>query len=444
MALIKEQDMTEKNLAAHRDNGRKSRGAVTVEGKERARAANLRHGYYSKVGDEALAALGEDPADLEVLIAGAYEQWRPANPFQAWMTERLARLQLRMQRAERIQRSLELGRVQREEQRRGEQALELRRQTVSMFDVLGAVQEAAARPDYYTPREYVRWYGEAFCHGMTVRQRDLLELLQRLRKPPNWVAQALDAGGVAVAPSPAPPAGAEPDVQPLSDEDWEAVRADDDEAIPLPQPRLPVAEGEERESLRQDLQQWVAQELKRLDDTWTPRYEQAERPLTAVERDEVVADGQRRQELMQREEQACFREFMRLGNFLRKLQEPARDGERAPTRDRAQKGRRNGAGPRAGADAPLTSDAWRVPPENEGASGYVDENTTPAEMESVAEGSEPPADEAPEASPAAGQDPLRHAPAVEAREGEQRKGRKEAKKPKSAPTGRRMNLASTT
>jgi hypothetical protein len=37
-------EMTEKNLAAHQQNARQSRGAATPQGKERARAANLRHG----------------------------------------------------------------------------------------------------------------------------------------------------------------------------------------------------------------------------------------------------------------------------------------------------------------------------------------------------------------------------------------------------------------
>ena len=67
MALV-EQTMTEKNLEAHRRNGRQSHGAATPEGKERARAANLRHGYYSDMRDDALVALGEDPADLAALV----------------------------------------------------------------------------------------------------------------------------------------------------------------------------------------------------------------------------------------------------------------------------------------------------------------------------------------------------------------------------------------
>ena len=92
MALVQTPKMTDKNLAAHRQNGRQSRGASTPQGKERARAANLRHGYYSKINDQALTALGEDPQALAALIDGAHEQWRPANPHQAWITERLARL----------------------------------------------------------------------------------------------------------------------------------------------------------------------------------------------------------------------------------------------------------------------------------------------------------------------------------------------------------------
>src|SRR5208283_4446198 len=93
MALIKEHEMTEDGREARRRNGRKSRGAATAQGKERSRAANLRHGLYSQERDEALRALGEDPADLAELMAGAYEQWRPVNAQQAGLVERLAHLQ---------------------------------------------------------------------------------------------------------------------------------------------------------------------------------------------------------------------------------------------------------------------------------------------------------------------------------------------------------------
>ena len=68
MSLIKQAQTTDKKSAARRRNGRKSRGAMTAAGKERIRAANLKHGYYSKIREEALIALGEDPAELAALM----------------------------------------------------------------------------------------------------------------------------------------------------------------------------------------------------------------------------------------------------------------------------------------------------------------------------------------------------------------------------------------
>jgi hypothetical protein len=102
MSLIKKHALTDKDRAARQRNGNKSRGAATPEGKERARAAHLRHGFYAQGRDEALRALGEDPADLDALIASAHEDWRPTGPFQASVVERLARLAWRMERAERV------------------------------------------------------------------------------------------------------------------------------------------------------------------------------------------------------------------------------------------------------------------------------------------------------------------------------------------------------
>ena len=73
---------------------------------------------------------------------------------------------------------------------------------------------------------------------------------------------------------------------------------------------------------------------------WDPEIEEQEAPLSRLEQDEVQAAPHRHAELMQREEASCFRQFVRLGNFLMKFQNHA-----------AKRG------------------------ENEGPSGYVDENT---------------------------------------------------------------------
>jgi len=69
MSLIRKHTMTPAALAADRANGRLSRGAVTLEGKNRARAVRLTHGFYSPTAPEALRLLSEYPYEFASLIA---------------------------------------------------------------------------------------------------------------------------------------------------------------------------------------------------------------------------------------------------------------------------------------------------------------------------------------------------------------------------------------
>jgi hypothetical protein len=154
MSLVKKPVMTEKNLSAHRRNALQSGGATTPEGKERGRAANLRHGAYSQIRDEALVALGEDPAQLAALVDGAHDQWPPANPFQGWIVERLARLQWRIQRAERMQESLAVQRIERVLKPQRKVAQEIRRRHALQADFLSLLRYDVARPDFYAPPGY--------------------------------------------------------------------------------------------------------------------------------------------------------------------------------------------------------------------------------------------------------------------------------------------------
>ena len=190
MSLIQKHSMTDKNRAAHQRNGRQSRGAATVEGQERSRAAHLRHGFYSRQREEALRALGEDPAELAALIDATHEDWRPANAFQARIAERLARLLWRMERAERVQESLAAQPVQRHEKHRQAVVEALRRQTTPQLDVLELLREDAADPRYYTARGFFRDFCAAF--GKQVkdeREKEILLLMHRLRKPPDLAAE---------------------------------------------------------------------------------------------------------------------------------------------------------------------------------------------------------------------------------------------------------------
>jgi len=105
MSLTK-RHMTPKRIAASRANGRGSRGARTPQGRARAAAANLRHGFYSEALGDVLVALGEDPQRFEDLLDSLTEIWQPANEMEMRLVIRLARALWRMERADRIQESL--------------------------------------------------------------------------------------------------------------------------------------------------------------------------------------------------------------------------------------------------------------------------------------------------------------------------------------------------
>ncbi len=104
MSLVKKPNMTEQKLAANRLNGGQSQGPVTEEGKERIAAANTRHGFYAQARQTALLGLGEDPADLEELLAGLLEEFAPTGVLQKKLVNRLARV---LWLSERTDRSLE-------------------------------------------------------------------------------------------------------------------------------------------------------------------------------------------------------------------------------------------------------------------------------------------------------------------------------------------------
>jgi hypothetical protein len=296
--------MTDKNLAAHRQNGRQSRGASTPQGKERARAANLRHGYYSKINDQALTALGEDPQALAALIDGAHEQWRPANPHQAWITERLARLQWKIDRSDRMQENAMARAVQRVADQRAQTALNTRFCYADAHGPLGTISDAALRPDYYTPPGYFAHFAGALKVNPGQRMDEILHLLHRLRRPKGY---QLFTGRL--------PAGA------ITHKDWKEARELFEDGSAIPQPEIPIAQGEERDDLRAELHDLAAAELEAVklvyEDQLLP---EADKPLSQQDRDELAASTYKSTELIRRQEHSCFREFFRLGTILAKLQ----------------------------------------------------------------------------------------------------------------------------
>ncbi|MGD1155033.1 MAG: hypothetical protein ABSA41_04325 [Terriglobia bacterium] len=103
MSLVKSPRMTEKKLAANRRNRKLAHGPATAKGRERIRAAHLRHGFYAQAEEVALRALGEDPAQFQELLGRLWEKWNPTDALQEKLVARLARAVWRLDRSDRMQ-----------------------------------------------------------------------------------------------------------------------------------------------------------------------------------------------------------------------------------------------------------------------------------------------------------------------------------------------------
>ena len=154
MSLVKTPTMTEKKVAANRQNGKLSQGFKTEEGKERIAGAQLRHGFYAKAQNSALRSLGEDPADFQGLLAGLYEEFNPAGRLQEELTHRLARVLWLTNRADRSQEGYALRRSKTIESGR-ENRMHARMMRLKMtVGSLQLLRNSVAREHYVTiPRD---------------------------------------------------------------------------------------------------------------------------------------------------------------------------------------------------------------------------------------------------------------------------------------------------
>jgi hypothetical protein len=315
MPLIQEHQLTDAGREARRRNGRQSHGAATSAGKERSRAAHLRHGIYSKERDQALRALGEDPADFAALIEGSHQQWRPVNSQQSRMVERLALLQWRMDRAARIQDSVAAEHVSKVAADRHKKTLDLKNHYLDMSGFLKLLLYHAPRSDFFVAPASIVQFHKIFGSEMHSRLEQILDLLHALREPENPLP----------APSSLPP-------QVATDAEWENFRdLEEEDEVDLLQPDdTPVAEGEERAELREQLIYLARQEVESLQSVWDPFFEKYARPLTGPERDCAVPEVQPRLERLRREEESCVRQFCRLSTLLMKMQDREREPLKSP------------------------------------------------------------------------------------------------------------------
>ena len=93
---------TEKQIAANRENARKSTGPQTLNGKRKSRRNAVRHGLTA----ETVIDVIEEAADYEALAAAINADFRPATNFELEMIARLISLLWRLRRATAIESGL--------------------------------------------------------------------------------------------------------------------------------------------------------------------------------------------------------------------------------------------------------------------------------------------------------------------------------------------------
>ena len=180
MSLIHQQEMTEENLAAHRANGQKTQGPVTPEGKANSAAANLRHGFYCKVQNGALAALGEDPQEYAGLMNSLENNL--GEGLERQLVELIADTVWRMKRAKRMQDGLALKRIQAAQESQDARVLphQIRaHENLDCYDHLSIV--LARRGNGPTPAE-IQTFVEHFKDDSSEKMKEFCLLLKSLNK----------------------------------------------------------------------------------------------------------------------------------------------------------------------------------------------------------------------------------------------------------------------
>jgi len=97
MSLRKSPARSRALLAAVRNNGRKSKGPITPEGKLRSAMNSFQHGLYTKPDvdtRELMLTVGEDPKLMQRLESELREALQPANAMEALIVADIARLYL--------------------------------------------------------------------------------------------------------------------------------------------------------------------------------------------------------------------------------------------------------------------------------------------------------------------------------------------------------------
>jgi len=184
MSLIRKHKVTEKQLAANRENQKLCNAPVTDEGRERIRAALRRFGYNVQAEEIARRGLSEDPADFQELLEALWEEWNPVGSVPEGVVIRLARVMWLMNRSDRAQEGDALRRAKGADSGR-ENRLHARMMRLKMtVETLRSLARSVGCWHYVTTREDLDVMKKLHQEGVAGEMGQIaMDLFYRLQEP---------------------------------------------------------------------------------------------------------------------------------------------------------------------------------------------------------------------------------------------------------------------
>ena len=362
MSLTKKPTMTKKRIAANKANGKLSHGPATPEGRERIRAANIRHGFYSQAEAVALACLGEDPADLERLRKNLHDHLESPSALREELAEHLAQVVWRWKRAGRMQEGFAL-RLAKDANLTREDRLHAQMMRLKITEEsLRLLAQSVAREYYVTTPADLEMMKNLRQEGVVKEMAEIALVLFYQLRPPGadesgldpeeqgrrMVAQAKEIFGIGMTAAFAPPAKVAADSRPP--EESQPVRLVDSEGVPrTPEigdpdpsrrvagaaqddkvaryPRITAAEWEARERPRQLLENILTRQVEICEAQRQAILKESLAGPSPFERAAEIALAHPDAALMQRMEESSFRQIWRITNLLLKIKRQARQEE---------------------------------------------------------------------------------------------------------------------
>jgi hypothetical protein len=343
MSLIKRHETSEKQLAANRQNQKLCHVPLTDDGRERIRAANLRHGFYSQAEEVAMRALGEDPAQFQELLEGFWEEYNPVGIPQEGLVIRLARATWLQNRADRMQEGYAVRQAQDVNKGRKDRLHAQMLRLKIMADTLRLLVQSVEREYYVTRPADLEKMKSLQQDGVLKEMGEIAIALFLQLQPPGVGADGItieDQCRRAAArmreifglssDTPPPPGGAKTFSLP-QESPQEASAAPN--CVGAPErgdklyPKITPAEWEARERPRQLLENILKRQVEACEEQRKAILKESVKGPSPYERAAEIAPTHPNARLMRRMQDSNFREIRRVTNLLLKLKRHQRKME---------------------------------------------------------------------------------------------------------------------